>query len=40
MLMKGTISRNRTYHILRTDNKRTRKVIRKAIRNHENNKSV
>ena len=24
MLMKGTISRNRTYHILRTDNKRTR----------------
>lgn len=37
MLMKGTISRNRTYHILRTDNKRIRKVIRKAIRNHENN---
>lgn len=24
MLMKGTISRNRTYHILRNDNKRTR----------------
>ena len=40
MLMKGTISRNRTYHILRTDNKRTRKVIRKAIRKHENNKPV
>lgn len=40
MLMKGTISRNRTYHILRNDNKRIRKVIRKAIRNHENNKSV